>query len=290
MNANFEFEKCRGCMSADVTETSTQLFETEIGELFCKITELKIDINDELPKVLCSECVDYLDTFQRFKERCQESEAAFKMLLKTKDYDPSTSNHKVESDDWSDTDIKPIEIVTVKEENYGDDHHQFDMNSSDSESVKSEIEKIPEKKAFPGRITKKRKYKPKKIKIIEPKSNYIFPFICQLCNKGFRYKERYNGHLREHEGKPPAQCEFCDSEFTQWSGLQKHVEKFHEKDMHHVCLCGKKFMYKSGYDSHRCKFIDRQTFMCEDCGKTFDDRHKFQVSGIHDKIFIELIL
>lgn len=33
------------------------------------------------------------------------------------------------------------------------------------------------------------------------RKNYTFPYRCSICNRGFRYKERFEGHMREHDGK-----------------------------------------------------------------------------------------
>lgn len=135
------------------------------------------------------------------------------------------------------------------------------------------------------------------------RKHYTFPYRCSICNRGFRYKERFDGHLREHEGKrvkknlyfcfsyifeftlqsiiQAAVCEWCGREYSKWSGLQQHVKLAHkgEETAKYTCYCGKSFMYESGLVTHRLTHTGPRKFICESCGKVFPDSYQLNVSA-----------
>ncbi|XP_073957084.1 uncharacterized protein isoform X2 [Choristoneura fumiferana] len=128
--------------------------------------------------------------------------------------------------------------------------------------------------------TVRRLKKPIKIKInftktiLKPRQlKKRFNFKCGLCNKKFGFKERFEAHMMEHEGKSTSiYCVPCNKTFTTWGGLKRHNDCEHSNlsiDQLTCKLCSKVFKsprtLKMHYDTHG----DRKIKICDVCGKGF---------------------
>ena len=54
-------------------------------------------------------------------------------------------------------------------------------------------------------------------------------FKCNVCGKGFKYKNNFLEHVKVvHEGKRDFKCDTCGKEFVRLSYLQKHQNSAHD--------------------------------------------------------------
>ena len=60
------------------------------------------------------------------------------------------------------------------------------------------------------------------------------PYSCDRCNKLFKYKSRWETHMRSHTGEKPFGCSMCSKQFTQVGSLRRHM-KYHIGDESIVC-------------------------------------------------------
>ena len=54
-------------------------------------------------------------------------------------------------------------------------------------------------------------------------------YKCDFCDKTFRNKTSYNGHINEHKGLTPYKCEQCNKSYPSQAGLTQH---FHRSAAH----------------------------------------------------------
>ena len=51
------------------------------------------------------------------------------------------------------------------------------------------------------------------------------PYICNVCDKVFSYKQYLNKHIESaHEGKKPFNCNVCNEVFSEKGHLNQHIE------------------------------------------------------------------
>ena len=111
---------------------------------------------------------------------------------------------------------------------------------------------------------------------------------CDLCGKGFIWREGLNKHTLRHkindgtiteeernrlELQKELQkktCEFCGRKFGDLSHLSRHL-KSHMGIKDYVCSeCGKAFTEKRYRDDHyNTKHLGLKNYPCEHCGKPF---------------------
>ncbi|XP_033725333.1 zinc finger protein 57-like [Pecten maximus] len=76
------------------------------------------------------------------------------------------------------------------------------------------------------------------------------PYVCEVCNKGFRTRMNLIGHLPVHSGVKAHQCEVCGQCFTLKETLRRH-KRIHNKAKKYQCKhCGLKFRSTEGLNGH----------------------------------------
>ena len=50
-------------------------------------------------------------------------------------------------------------------------------------------------------------------------------YNCDYCDKSFRDKSHYDGHINEHKGLTPYKCETCNKSYPSQPGLYQHYKK-----------------------------------------------------------------
>lgn len=134
-------------------------------------------------------------------------------------------------------------------------------------------------KLFPTyQVHMRAKHSEKKSKTGEEGESVSKYFCCDKCPLRFRLKDRFESHLKFHEGIKPFACQKCNKSYNKLSHLKQHEKHYHSENKPDVfpCTyegCDKKFEFLPSLDGHiRTKHLGRaedKIHICEECGKSF---------------------
>ncbi|GBN71598.1 Zinc finger protein 615 [Araneus ventricosus] len=103
-------------------------------------------------------------------------------------------------------------------------------------------------------------------------------FSCDLCDKEYYFKSKFDRHYRTHTGEKPFVCDVCKKGFSQEGNLDRHY-RAHTGEKPFVCdVCKKGYAYKGNLDQHYRTHTGEKPFVCDVCKKGFNqkgnlDRH-----------------
>ncbi|CAB3240210.1 unnamed protein product [Arctia plantaginis] len=263
---------CRACLTTKESFTYI-LFDNVCPDLYCFCTSVKVLQDEELPRAICNTCYDLITKYSEFKRACIQSQDTlinYKNTLKC-ETDELTSNTipvDIESqDDKLKTELVDISIKLEESQEYENDYlESVDNNDDPVVTNKMNILKRKVKK------TLKLKQHPRKEVSIKVKRKK-FIYTCELCRKKFNYRERFEAHKLEHEGKIVSiHCSPCNKTFMTWSSLKRHNENEHtlvNLESLKCRTCGKIFKSRQTLKMHEKTHGERRLSVCDVCGKGF---------------------
>ncbi|GBN89175.1 Krueppel-related zinc finger protein 1 [Araneus ventricosus] len=94
-------------------------------------------------------------------------------------------------------------------------------------------------------------------------------FSCDLCDKEFDFKSKFDSHYRTHTSEKPFVCDVCKKGFNQKGTLDRHY-RIHINEKPFVCdICKKGFNQKGTLDSHYRTHTGEKIFVCDICKRRF---------------------
>ena len=68
-----------------------------------------------------------------------------------------------------------------------------------------------------------------KLKLHKVSPNVEHPFLCYLCERGFKEKRTLMNHENTHQRHKPYQCQSCKSNFNSNGELDRHTKYIHTR-------------------------------------------------------------
>ena len=100
----------------------------------------------------------------------------------------------------------------------------------------------------------------------------LFPYACDICDKGFKDKKSRNRHRAAHMDPPKSvSCNTCGKLCTSEGNLRKHL-KSHENDrlkLFTCDVCGKQCTARGHLKQHMKSHSNDRQFSCDICGKSW---------------------
>ena len=97
------------------------------------------------------------------------------------------------------------------------------------------------------------------------------PYICEICNKTFKYMSSKNTHFKRVHSERPHKCEFCTKRFPTTSDKKRH-ERTHTDEKPYKCsFCDRHFARKDNKDGHEKKHTGEKPHKCEVCDLRFSN-------------------
>ncbi|XP_021195531.3 zinc finger protein OZF-like [Helicoverpa armigera] len=264
---------CRACLTTKASFTYF-LCENVCADTYWFCTSVLVTRDEQMPKGVCDSCYELLKKYSEFKQTCIDSQATLanvKNGLKFEvDMVAAADRNFVINE--SKTDKIKTELIenTVKLEienedvdhDYVDEVYQEGPDFSEGSQQYSNTNKL--------KVSKLRTIKKQGIK---SKVRKKFIYTCDICQKKFNFKERFEAHKLEHEGKiVTIRCSPCNKTFVTWSGLKRHTKSEHsQSDLESLkCpTCGKIFKSQQTLKTHEKIHGERKLIMCDVCGKGF---------------------
>lgn len=95
-------------------------------------------------------------------------------------------------------------------------------------------------------------------------------YLCTVCGKILRTKDRFQSHKNAHEGLRPHECSECGKGFADRKNMHQHYDIVHLRKAKHECpVCQKKFYTPTKMKSHITMHYGVKPFTCDVCNKTF---------------------
>ncbi|KAF6203972.1 hypothetical protein GE061_002310 [Apolygus lucorum] len=279
-----EHAVCRLCASR--SQQTVNVFDKEVEALdlintISQCLQIKISIDDILPKDVCVKCCEILRGYSDFFTLCSDSQLQLAELYNCTPDEVKTANSRAypitertaevkgtivsSSPDISQKASqrtskrklrKPMKIVAQKKYEYeitgvtkrtcnGKSKHSIPAQETDGNC--SDDTRITIKKAF---------------------QNYNWE--CTVCDENLNTLGALKSHHQESHNRPADfKCTKCGKIYTRYRSFVRHV-KLHNDPKRFTCeTCGKKFSQKTVLQSHQTVHTEERPHVCPQCGKAF---------------------
>ncbi|XP_063696165.1 zinc finger protein 708-like [Culicoides brevitarsis] len=259
---------CRLCMSEETNMVSILDEDRNIPTKTKICLNIEIQLDDNLPKKLCEECLSLLDGYYQFYMQCQETNKALRQLKEDANIQfrvikfeiLSTPDEPIQQEIASPTketaicDICMFKTDSLEALNF----HQLSVHVGEAEeSVVLDFKCDHCGKLFLNEAARKEHLR------------YSCPFmdtrsyICDLCNKSFKEKQTLRKHLNLHMKVKEYPCKHCDKIYYSQSSLILHYRS-HSSEPCPVCH---KVLKSYSLPYHMAQHSTETRFQCPICNK-----------------------
>ncbi|XP_038106057.1 zinc finger protein 551 [Culex quinquefasciatus] len=252
---------------------------------------IPVKVDDLFPNYLCTNCLDCLRQWHRFRSKCEESSRILEGLLNECQLeileDPDSLEEEIEEKD-----VKIEEVFLDEELDSIADHisdspdgdHDEEPSKPNSTSRKCPICNIPVPRGLkehllthedptgrPFRCDQcdKSYCRSANLRLHREKEHLQIRYPCPVCGKVFTTKDILAVHQKLHDSNRQYRCDQCGQTFNSNKYLYKHQQK-HRGERKFVCsYCGKAFMVGEYLKNHLRIHTGEKPYPCKQCGKSF---------------------
>ncbi|XP_053954620.1 transcriptional repressor CTCF [Anastrepha ludens] len=103
------------------------------------------------------------------------------------------------------------------------------------------------------------------------------PYICSVCDRGFKTNHSLQNHVNVHLGRKPHGCLSCESRFTTAGDLARHVRYKHTHEKRHKCTeCDYATVEMSKLRRHMRAHTGERPYQCPHCTYASPDSFKLK--------------
>lgn len=297
---------CRVCLAGNVEVSS--LFNTSINsiilsEMFNKVVPM-IEINDELPHSICTNCIGNLVVAYEFQLQSIKSDVNIRIALGHALKDADSEEQSVKEDVsvevllgeevLDDERLSPNNIQLTEDQITKIEQFNESLNKSDDSEEDRSLKSAPDKT-----ISSMTDSKLSENSINQKKGKNATVHQCMECDKSFDKLSRLQRHVKIHNtsGKPYS-CDFCSQRFANCANLLRHQIKhsnelainttiINNKPNSFQCIeCQKMFSKQESLASHmKMHKSDQKEYFCDFCPKSFSKMNKLtRHAKIHDEM------
>ncbi|XP_030036546.2 gastrula zinc finger protein XlCGF17.1 [Manduca sexta] len=295
----FQWNCCRTCLCE---ESLSPIFSLpEHHEKYTNIvyiaTGIKIDINDNLPKEMCSNCINFINDAYKFRKKCDETQKLLQTKLEEKQH-----CIKVEIQPYNGEQTAVLDITDLLPPE--DDYKDYEENVNEYDNKSNPIEEQVEETEFVTRVQdivdkpieiifnnrKKGRSKEKAVKkrVKEDKkevkkSERVKEEIeCEYCHKILTSKLSIRNHYKIHTGFDVV-CEHCGKKFITRRLLLMHCRAKHGYEKTDKCsYCDYRASNAEQVKIHERLHTGERPYVCKECNAGFHRKSSYlQHVAIH---------
>ncbi|XP_067635471.1 zinc finger protein 91-like [Eurosta solidaginis] len=192
----------------DVIEECDSL---SITQLLCNtIPQIEVQLNDELPKKICCECLQKLKSAYRFQQICKQSQQhMYELVAERKTnlkilIEPPAENEKLDNEEilvqaylLDSKEFESVKTLPKTPATSADDPLESNGTAIKTENYESNVEYSDSDELLVPRVANNNS-----LTVIEKeKTNSSPPYICSICNKNFSKSRYLKCHLIRHKKK-----------------------------------------------------------------------------------------
>ncbi|CAG9768786.1 unnamed protein product [Ceutorhynchus assimilis] len=287
---------CRTCMNNQNCRTKIEEEKIRVDNKVIPILELlnfvhEVKMHKGFPDEICSNCIDQLKAFYKFKLQVEKSESVLKKHLGPFDDRNPTTSPLIRNEltlgplnfsrNSVDSPRSPLFIKHELSNHYHEEPLDLKVNEAD---IDLGLLKISDDSNERGndKNTKQKTNNAAKGKQRLADDNWdarekeqeitIDPAVCTICNKTFKSKYILNVHLKRHKFKGQFLCTLCGKGFNSQGCLNRHA-RVHTGEKNYQCeICQKRFPSSNNLNIHLRTHTGVKPYLCNLCGKSFSNR------------------
>lgn len=215
-----------------------------------KTTVLQIEVDDGFPNLICTMCMNMAHTAFKFQQQCNKSQEILQVCV--------SQNMKSSENELNESNVN--DLCNIDSNQNEQDCEQDERDFKGKEETQSAVNLESTQQAV------------KKAKVTfnyYVRANGEKVYVCNLCNKVYKYSSSLKIHMRTHTQEKPYVCNVCGKTFKQYSSLTYH-HRSHTGEQPYSCkICGKKYKQSGSLTAHMRVHTGQRPFLCSVCGRGF---------------------
>ncbi|EAA05805.4 AGAP009406-PA, partial [Anopheles gambiae str. PEST] len=237
--------------------------------------------HDTLPRWICKPCLEKVDDFAAFRERCKQNERKLLLgeedILHTKD-GPAVgqTGEQTEEEEEEDDDDEEMEMIVIdpsRDYESSNDSllHRSDADEGDEEEEEEEEDELKCDTAPGGTAPNGLPDTSFHTAASNTAPQKTVVFTCKYCDVAFAAASACQLHeMQDHDLLAPYACIFCQYKTSIRMFLITHIRDSHAVTRPYICIqCNKGFLRRSDLKKHTFVHTGVRPYACDQCGKSF---------------------
>ncbi|KAG5884491.1 hypothetical protein JTB14_001286 [Gonioctena quinquepunctata] len=274
---------CRLCLACGDLHPILKL---EVLNIFSSLTNIEVKEEDQMPKNMCSECINQLKNISTFVHTCKNNDGLLRnivlkefqkaLTVRNDDEDNDNDAYDVKSESDCDSTDGQYYQEKIKEEIVAEpDIDGISLKKEDPASCENCNENFPSEKALSNHYNEIVSCRPRDFVAAEQALVDIVDYLKK--GKGRRLRKIKEESDEEPEfvkgrklkGKRRFLCNYCGKNYTRKNGLERHILSHTGVKPFECKECGKCYITKDTLKTHFLTHTGIKAHKCKVCQKSF---------------------